>query len=532
MLKVGRAGSRRRLEPSLSHCENSVQEEQGVEQNNLLEVTRKKLQDQDDLIQTADELYMRPTLPQLNPEEESSDGGDRLERLLKITQPLQLSDEQLHQIEQRMVMEINWGLGRFTNPSSNIKSYITYVTHLPSGQEHGSYLALDLGGTNFRVLLVEVEKESSSVRIKASKHLVSEALMTGPGENLFDFMAAQLHEFMVEHGLVQGSPGQPPHTFHLGFTFSFPTQQHSINSADLATWTKGYVCEGVVGVDVVKLLEKSIAKYKDISIKVCAILNDTTGCLIACAYKRHDCAVGVIIGTGTNASYMEEIDNVELFEGHKARDVSHVAINTEWGALGNTGSLDFIRTKFDLLVDQESKNTGKQVYEKLISGMYLGEITRQILCEAAKQGIIFREQEWAKVLEKKDAFLTKHISEIESDAEGEYEGVWEVLGELKLRDKATLLDCKFIRYICACVSTRAAVLAAAGVAALLNKMKRTNTTVGMDGSLYKFHPTFSVIMASKVRQLVHPSYHFQLVLSEDGSGRGAGLAAAALSMKA
>ena len=53
-----------------------------------------------------------------------------------------------------MIMEINWGLGRDTNPSSNIKSYITYVSQLPSGQESGQYLALDLGGTNFRVLLV------------------------------------------------------------------------------------------------------------------------------------------------------------------------------------------------------------------------------------------------------------------------------------------------------------------------------------------------------------------------------------------
>ena len=47
-------------------------------------------------------------------------------------------------------MEINWGLGRDTNLSSNIKSYITYVSSLPSGREEGEYLALDLGGTNFR----------------------------------------------------------------------------------------------------------------------------------------------------------------------------------------------------------------------------------------------------------------------------------------------------------------------------------------------------------------------------------------------
>jgi len=519
MLKVAR-GSRKRLDNSLAHCDPIPSNEND---SSLLEDTKRVLQEQEELIQTASELYLRPTLPILTPEEEIV-GEARLGRLQKLVYALHLSNEQLKHIEQRMVMEINWGLGKFTNASSNIKSYITYVSQLPSGQEHGSFLALDLGGTNFRVLLVEVERESSSVRIKASKHAVSENLMTGPGEDLFDFMAHELHEFMIEHDLIN----KEGHTYDLGFTFSFPTQQHSLASADLATWTKGYTCEGVLGVDVVKLLEKSIAKYSDISINVRAILNDTTGCLIACAYKRHDCAVGVIIGTGTNASYMEEIENVELYEGSKPANAKYVAINTEWGALGNTGSLDFIRTKFDLLVDQESKNTGKQIYEKLISGMYLGEVTRQILVEAARQGIIFKDKNWAEVLEKKDVFLTKHISQIENDEEGEYESTWEALEEINLADKATLMDCKFIRYICACVSTRGAVLAAAGVAALLNKMKRPHTTVGMDGSLYKFHPHFSRLMRLKVGELVNPSYGFNIVLSEDGSGRGAGLAAAAL----
>ena len=128
---------------------------------------------------------------------------------------------------------------------------------------------------------------------------------------------------------------------------------------------QGYICDGVVGEDVVKLLEKSIQRYSDMNITVSAILNDTTGCLIACAYKRHDCAIGVIIGTGTNASYVEDINNVELYNGHKGSK-REVVINTEWGALGNTGSLDFIRTKYDHLVDANSKNQGKQVYEKLI----------------------------------------------------------------------------------------------------------------------------------------------------------------------
>lgn len=69
--------------------------------------------------------------------------------------------------------------------------------------------------------------------------------------------------------------------------------------------------------------------------------------------------------------------NVEMYEGDPGL-ASQVVINTEWGALGNTGSLDFMRTRWDHRLDQASKNSGKQVYEKLISGMYLGELFRQV----------------------------------------------------------------------------------------------------------------------------------------------------------
>ena len=41
-----------------------------------------------------------------------------------------------------------------------------------------------------------------------------------------------------------------------------------------------------------------------------AILNDTTGCLMSCAWKNPKCRIGLIIGTGTNACYLEDIDEV------------------------------------------------------------------------------------------------------------------------------------------------------------------------------------------------------------------------------
>ena len=93
-------------------------------------------------------------------------------------------------------------------------------------------------------------------------------------------------------------------------------------------------------------------------------MNDTTGCLVACAYKHPECRIGIILGTGTNASYVEKLELVDLYEGTDEAlsfPKSEVVINTEWGAFGNTGSLDIVRTIYDYELDRNSLNPGKQV---------------------------------------------------------------------------------------------------------------------------------------------------------------------------
>jgi hexokinase len=66
-------------------------------------------------------------------------------------------------------------------------------------------------------------------------------------------------------------------------------------------------------------------------------------------------------------------------------------INTEWGAFDNAREV-LPTTPFDNKVDRESINPGFQAYEKFISGMYLGEITRNLLLalvDAAPKPILF-----------------------------------------------------------------------------------------------------------------------------------------------
>lgn len=67
----------------------------------------------------------------------------------------------------------------------------------------------------------------------------------------------------------------------------------------------------------------------------------------------------LIKGTGTNAAYIENRDNVENL---KKNCESQVVINTEWGAFGECGELDKWRTVYDKIVDEESLYPGKQLF--------------------------------------------------------------------------------------------------------------------------------------------------------------------------
>lgn len=51
---------------------------------------------------------------------------------------------------------------------------------------------------------------------------------------------------------------------------------------------------------------------------------------------------------------------METFNGDRTKP--YVIINTEWGAFGDDGCLDFIRTSFDRTIDKNSRNPGKQLY--------------------------------------------------------------------------------------------------------------------------------------------------------------------------
>ena len=68
-----------------------------------------------------------------------------------------------------------------------------------------------------------------------------------------------------------------------------------------------------------------------------------------------------MLGSGSNAAYVEKVGNVDKWTGAKP-DSPVVVIDIEWGALGDNGSLDFIRTSYEKEVDLHSNHVGSYTY--------------------------------------------------------------------------------------------------------------------------------------------------------------------------
>jgi len=453
-------------------------------------------------------------------------------QLKEVSKEFNLEVDTLTKIKDEMVLEMDCGLSVGSN--SPLLMLPTHLTKLPSGQETGDIIALDLGGTNFRVLKVKL-LGAGKWEVDSGKFRVDESLMYAPGEQLFDFIAEKVKEKCPE--TAEASAPVP-----LGFTFSFPVQQPSIDVGKLVQWTKGFTCPGVEGEDVCALLHKSFEKL-GLNIKIVALVNDTPGTMFAGAYKDPNVAAGLILGTGTNLCYVEKVARAPKLqtvrEFNKLPSVAtwcnapyassgqvHV-INTEWGGFDSGKQVQALPiSAYDVVLDRRSVNPGEHLYEKMISGMFLGEIARLVASGLIAKGHLFKG-DVSESFVTQNGFTTEAMANIEGSAGvKEMQRVLEELGIMK----PTESDCRLMRSICEMISTRAARLVAAGLAAVAERSGRVKDfKVAVDGTVFSKYPRMQARITAALKELLGNDMGVTFTEASDGSGVGAALAAAAVS---
>ncbi|GAA5815279.1 hypothetical protein MFLAVUS_008785 [Mucor flavus] len=430
----------------------------------------------------------------------------------------------LNQIRDRFIKEMDKGLEK---DGATLAMIPSYVEGRLTGKEEGHFLALDLGGTNLRVVLVTLLGEGKFKTV-SSKSRVSDELKIGPMRNLCDYIAECVDTFLTEQGLEDQET-----ELNLGYTFSFPVLQSKINRGILSTWTKGFACTGATGKDPVLLLQDALLR-KHVPVKVSALVNDTVGTLLSNAYNKPDTLAGLILGTGANGAYIEKMSNIKKWKAGKTT-ADEMIINMEFGAFDNERKI-LPLTRFDNKLDRESINPHSQIYEKMISGMYLGEISRNVLTDMIDRELLLKRDEhtslaWSKDISRHWSFETAFMSNIEADNSNDFINTKEILDtNLNLHD-ITTTEAKFIKKICELVGKRAARLAAASIAAIVEHTgaAEKGCDIGIDGSLYEFYPSFESRMYDALEEMLPEIKDLRntirLGLARDGSGVGAALTA-------
>lgn len=447
-------------------------------------------------------------------------------------------------------------------------------------------MAVDLGGTNFRVCSIQLHG-NTTFSLTQSKVAVPHELMTAKtSKELFSFLAKQIEKFLQAHHedhyagtLKRRQTGEKAvEIFNLGFTFSFPVNQVGINKGLLMRWTKGFDIQDAVGKDVCALLQAEIDELH-LPVKVAALVNDTVGTLMARSYAspgKTGTLLGAIFGTGTNGAYVEKLDKVSKLT--KAKDVGEfdkstgeMIVNTEWGSFDN--SLRTLpNTPYDIELDEKSVNPGIQMFEKRVSGMFLGELLRLALVKLIKDPKVplFQDDNSSSndihsttqiahdsPIYKQWGIDTSFLSICAGDTSAGHRVIRQTLDKDYGISAASTEDAEAVKVIAGAIGRRAARLSAVAIGAIiintgrLEKSKSTATTedkaginpprgevkvneedvvdVGVDGSLVEFYPDFEEHIREALRAVPNigdrGEKHIRIGIAKDGSGVGAALIA-------
>lgn len=261
-------------------------------------------------------------------------------KIVEIEQMFSLSEQTLINIRDNFIHAIQ-------EKSQGLSNIPTFV-RTASGNEHGTCLAIDFGGTNIRV--AKISLSDKSIVIIEQKKIILNKTDAHSLEELFLLLANMLGE------LASGEK------MSVGHTFSFPVDQISINEAKFLHWTKEINLIVPIGTDINALLNHCLQKQGHDNVQAVALINDTVAVLLSNSYLGNNIFIGTIWGTGHNSCYYN-------FE-------KQMIVNLECGNFNNLPL-----TSYDIALDHSSKMPGMQRLEKLVSGCYLVHLVQLIAAD-------------------------------------------------------------------------------------------------------------------------------------------------------
>ena len=373
----------------------------------------------------------------------------------------------------------------------------------PTGKEKGTFMTMDMGGTNLRCTKFKIDNGNFETLVEKKEKLINKEKnydLTKP-----DITAKQLFGFIAD---CMASITEQGESMYLGNTFSFPCRQEDINEAYLINWTKEIATSGVVGQNINQLLAEAL-KEKNINIEPVALINDTVGTLLVAMYSYQDADIGSIMGTGHNTCYLE---NNHPLNGGK------MIVNLESGNY----NIGLPVTKYDEIIDKNSQVPGSQLLEKMVSGYYMGSLVKEICFDLFNGKALFTSDE----VDTKDFFDQKFSALTVENF---------ILYSSKCEDQynCSSEDAQIIKAISEAVLKRAVRIVASSYLGVLFHQENRGSEVknkhviAIDGTIYEKMPKAPKLMEEAfIDALGEDAANINIKLVKDGSGLGAAIAAA------
>lgn len=152
--------------------------------------------------------------------------------------------------------------------------------------------------------------------------------------------------------------------FIAGMTFSYAMEQTSIDSGLVLLFAKNFHFKNKneTNLNPVECLNAAL-KDLDLEVEVKAISNDTVATLMSVYHSEKDHRIGIVLGTGTNASFFKK----------KSEDGTFEAINLEWASFTSDA---FKKTDYDLQLEHslQSKGNETEFLDRFVGGYGFLEI--------------------------------------------------------------------------------------------------------------------------------------------------------------
>lgn len=353
---------------------------------------------------------------------------------------------------------------------------------MPTGNETGTFLSLDVGGSTLRIAIVtlsgrEIDKAESPMKITALQSWkIDNEVKNRKGKEFFDWMAQRIDEMLSVNGQELGR--DPNHPLEVGLAWSFPIAQTSARSGTLQTMGKGFnACSGILNQDLANLIESSCAA-SNLSVRVQAIVNDGAATLLSRAYLDSSTRLALILGTGVNAAIYLPVSALGRSKfGRRPsgwyRQASHVVVNTEMSMFGK---YVFPTTRWDEHLNATHVMPDFQPFEHLVSGRYLGEIFRLVLAEGVSVAGLF-DGKLPHGMDIPYNLDTAIMAAIEADESPELHAARKAITEaFPFVQPPSLTDLRTIQQIARCISRRAAAYLAVGIHALWSLREETTSS--------------------------------------------------------